>query len=75
MTRSGRARSGSYLNPDFLAGRPTGTCCWGCAKRDDCPMESAGRRCTKDHTVCDACTWWNERGCIFFEFDRNFLRM
>jgi hypothetical protein len=66
MTRNDRTRSGSYLNPNFLAGRATGTCCWGCAKRDDCPMEFAGRKCTRDHTTCDVCTWWNERGCIFF---------
>jgi len=44
MTRSGRVRSGSYLNPNFLAG-------WASSP------------------------WWNEWGCIFFEIDRNFLRM
>jgi hypothetical protein len=38
MTRSGRARSGSYLNPDFLACRAIGACCRGCARRDDCPL-------------------------------------
>ncbi|ACL16846.1 hypothetical protein Mpal_1533 [Methanosphaerula palustris E1-9c] len=64
-----------YLNPDFLAGRPTGTCCWGCAKKDDCPMESLGRRCTRDHTTCPVCTWWNERGCILFQIDWSFLKM
>jgi hypothetical protein len=64
-----------YLNPDFLAGRQTGTCCRGCAKRDDCPLESAGRRCTKDHTSCPKCTWWGERGCLLFEIDRDLLKM
>ena len=64
-----------YLNPDFLMGRATGTCCWGCAKRGDCPMESAGRRCMRDHTTCGECSWWNERGCPLFEIDRAFLRM
>jgi hypothetical protein len=75
MSKWGQKRSGSYLNPDFIFGRATGTCCWGCAKRDDCPMESAGRRCTRDHTACEVCTWWNERGCVYFEIDRSFLKM
>jgi hypothetical protein len=64
-----------YINLDFIAGRTTGTCCWGCTNKDDCPMESLGRRCTRDHTTCQACTWWNERGCAYFQFDRSFLRM
>ena len=64
-----------FLNPDFIFGRATGTCCWGCAKRDDCPMESVGRRCTRDHETCPECTWWNERGCILFELDRALLKM
>jgi hypothetical protein len=40
-----RKRSGvirSYLDPDFLAGRPAGTCCRGCAGRDGCPPSSWG---------------------------------
>ena len=64
-----------YLNPDYIFGRATRTCCWGCAKRDDCPMGSVGRRCTRDHATCPECTWWNERGCILFELDRTFLKM
>lgn len=64
-----------YLNPDFIFGRPTGTCCWGCAKRDDCPLEAAGRRCRRDHTTCPECMWWNERGCMLFEIDRALLKM
>jgi hypothetical protein len=75
MSRPERGRPQTYLNPDYLAERPTGTCCWACARQEDCPMEAVGRRCTKDHTACDACTWWNERGCPVFAFDRNILKM
>lgn len=75
MNRPERGRPLTYLNPDFLTGRPTGTCCWACAGRDDCPMEAVGRRCTKDHNACDACTWWNERGCPVFAIDRSFLKI
>jgi len=74
MAGTRKTRSGSFLNPDVLAGRATSTCCWGCVKRDDCPLEAVGWRCKKDHTTCDVCTKWHERGCILFEFDRNFLR-
>jgi len=75
MIPQNKKHSDSFLNPDFIAGRATGTYCWGCAKRKDCPLEHVGRRCTHDHTTCNVYTWWNERGCIFFEIDRNFLRM
>lgn len=42
------AGSGMYLNLNFLSGRPNRTCCRECAKRDDCPVEGAGRRRTRD---------------------------
>jgi len=69
------SRPGSFINFDVISGRSTGTCCWGCAKRDDCPMEAVGRRCTRDHTTCPECTSWGDRGCFCFEIDRNLLRM
>ena len=43
---------GTYLNSNFISGQITGTCCYGCAKRDDCPMEAVGRKCSKDHDTC-----------------------
>jgi hypothetical protein len=64
-----------YLNPDFLAGRPTGTCCRGCAKRDGCPMEAVGRKCTLEGDSCMACTHWDERGCFCCAIDKNLLKL
>jgi hypothetical protein len=75
MARAKKHEYSQYLNPDFLAGWATGTCCWGCAKRNDCPMEAVGRKCTKDHTMCAGCSWWGERGCFCFEIDKILLRM
>ena len=75
MIREVKRRKGSFLNPGYIAGRATGTCCWECAKRYECPLESTRRRCTRDHNSCEVCTWWNERGCILFEIDRDFLRI
>jgi hypothetical protein len=63
------------INFDVVYGRTTGTCCWGCAKRDNCPMEAVGRRCRKDHTTCPGCTWWGGRGCYAFAIDKNLLKM
>lgn len=63
------------INFDVISGRTTVTCCWGCAKRDDCPMEAVGRRCTQDHTTCSECTWWGTRGCYAFAIDKNLLKM
>ena len=81
MNRTGIAVNGKKARPDIppinfdvIYGR-TGTCCWGCAKRDDCPMEAVGRRCTKDHTTCNKCTWWGARGCYCFAIDKNLLKM
>jgi hypothetical protein len=47
----------------------------GCAKKDDCPMEAVGSRCTRDHTPCTECTWWGTRGCYAFAIDKNLLKM
>jgi hypothetical protein len=75
MNRKKRTEPGSYINLDVIYGRGTGTCCWGCAKREDCPMEAVGRRCTRDHTTCPECTWWGERGCYCFAIDKDLLKM
>ena len=63
------------INFDVMYGRTTGTCCWGCVKRSNCPREAVGRKCTRDHTTCTECTWWGERICIFFAIDKELLKM
>ncbi|WP_320211719.1 hypothetical protein [Methanospirillum purgamenti] len=65
----------SFINPDYIAGRPTGTCCFVCKKRENCPFENVGKKCTRNHEFCKGCDWWDERGCIMFQFDKKFLRM
>ena len=75
MNGKKRIDPGTYVNFDVIYGRTTGTCCWGCAKRSDCPREAVGRKCTRDHITCTECTWWGERGCIFFAIDKELLKM
>ena len=75
MTGSQKRTPPLPINFDVILGRAGGTCCWGCAWRDDCPMEAVGRRCTRDHTTCTECTWWGERGCYRFAIDRRLLKM
>jgi len=65
----------SYLNPDYIAGRPTETCCAVCKKREGCPFESTRKKCLLDHISCEKCTHWDEKGCILFQFDKKFLKM
>jgi hypothetical protein len=75
MTGAQRNVPPSAINFDVIYGRTTGTCCWGCAKNNDCPMEAVGRKCTRDHTTCKECTWWGTRGCYCFAINRDLLRM
>lgn len=65
----------SYLNPDYIAGRATGTCCYVCVKRQGCPFDNTGRKCGKDHGTCTECDHWDTRGCILFQFDKKFLTL
>jgi hypothetical protein len=65
----------SYINPDYLANRPTETCCAVCKKSEGCPFESVGRKCQLDHENCNVCNHWDERGCILFQFDKKFLKL
>ncbi len=75
MTGTRRHLKAPYINPAFFTERGTGSCCWACARKDDCPMEAVGRKCRKDHADCPECTWWGERGCVCFAMDMNLLKM
>jgi len=53
----------------YVWGNSAYTCCYNCTRRDDCPMEAKGKRCTREHRTCPSCTRWNKHGCRHFILD------
>ena len=67
--------SGVYRNTGYIFGNSAYTCCHNCTRKDDCPNDAAGGKCTREQHTCKSCTMWNTQGCRHFVLDWKILEI
>jgi hypothetical protein len=65
----------TYRGTGYQFGNSAYTCCRNCKKRNNCPEEAQGKKCTRRSGTCGACTLWNEHGCRHFVLDWGILEI
>ena len=75
MPREERPVFGSYRDTGYVLGNTAFTCCRNCARREHCPAEKRGKKCTTIGSGCGSCTKWNNRGCRYFILDWSVLKL
>ncbi|MDD1691091.1 MAG: hypothetical protein LUQ66_10565 [Methanoregula sp.] len=66
---------GTYRDTGYIFGNSAYTCCHNCTRREDCPPEAEGKKCTRKQHICTSCTRWNEQGCRHFVLDWEILKI
>ena len=65
----------TYQDTGYVFGNSAYTCCRNCARRNGCPVERRGKKCTPGDYDCTGCTRWNRRGCRYFVLDWGVLKV
>lgn len=66
---------GTYQDTGYIFGNSAYTCCRNCGRRNNCPAEKRGKKCSYDNHTCGSCDRWDRRGCRYFVLDWNVLKV
>jgi len=67
--------SGLYRDTGYIFGNSAYTCCHNCTRKDKCPLDTTGVKCTREQRTCKSCTLWNTHGCRHFVLDWRILEI